>query len=194
LNDPAWARAELKAACGVLVGPLWAKVRRLLHDERTLTFLVRLHRQLALAVPDSQLRETLVRLWSLHQRGAASGGRRGVCCVLRVVCQRLGGENWPEVYALVAAALSGVVRASSAVECVNSVLRMQQARHRNLSQEMLDLKRLYWNCRPCRCGKRKGKCPYQHLGVSLPTYDFWELLQRDPAKLREELSNQHLAA
>jgi hypothetical protein len=29
------------------------------------------------------------------------------------------------------------------VECLNSVLRMQQARHRRMTQPMLDLKRLY---------------------------------------------------
>ena len=78
-----------------------------------------------------------------------------------------------------------VVRASSAVECVNSVLRMQQARHRSLGQELLDLKRLYWNCRAFGAGKRRGKSPYQLLGVQLPTCDLWELLQRDPAQLEQ---------
>jgi hypothetical protein len=42
---------------------------------------------------------------------------------------------------------------------------------------MLDLKRLYWNCRVFRGGKRKGRCPYEHLGLKLPSYDFWALLQ-----------------
>ena len=37
-------------------------------------------------------------------------------------------------------------RASSLVEGINSVLRMQQARHRRLTPGLLDLKRLYWNC------------------------------------------------
>jgi hypothetical protein len=52
--------------------------------------------------------------------------------------------------------LRQAVRASSAVEGVNSVVRMHQGRHRHVSQEMLDLKRLYWNCRVFREGKRKG--------------------------------------
>ena len=59
---------------------------------------------------------------------------------------------------------------------------------------MLDLKRLYWSCRAFRCGKRRGKCPYQLLGVPLPTYDFWELLQRDPAQLEQELSTPRVVA
>ena len=76
-----------------------------------------------------------------------------------------------------AAVLGRAVRASSAVECLNSGLRMHQSRHRTLTQGMLDLKRLYWNTRVFRGGKRKGRCPYEHLGLALPRYDFWGLLQ-----------------
>jgi hypothetical protein len=94
----------------------------------------------------------------------------------------------------VSAVLGSVVRASSAGEGINAVLRRQQARHRGLGQEMLDLKRLYGNCRPFRAGKRRKKCPYQLLGVPLPSYDFWELLQRDPAQLAQELSTPRVAA
>ncbi|MBV8609902.1 MAG: hypothetical protein JO034_20885 [Singulisphaera sp.] len=72
--------------------------------------------------------------------------------------------------------LRQAVRASSAVECMNSVLRMHQARHRTVTQELLDLKRLYWNCRVFREGKRRGRCPYEHLGLKLPSYQFWDLL------------------
>ena len=86
------------------------------------------------------------------------------------------------------------VRASSAVECMNSVLRMHQARHRHVSQEMLDLKRVFWNCRPFTHGKRYGACPYQLLGLRLPTHDWWELLQTEPEELRQKLSTQEVAA
>jgi hypothetical protein len=53
---------------------------------------------------------------------------------------------------------------------------------------MLDLKRLYWNCRAFRSGPRKDACPYRTLGLELPTYDFWELLHADPAQLAQQLS------
>ena len=69
------------------------------------------------------------------------------------------------------------MRASSAVEGINSVLRMQQGRHRKMTQGLLDLKRLYWNCRRLPTGRRKGRCPYELLGVSLPSTDFWTLLK-----------------
>ncbi len=72
---------------------------------------------------------------------------------------------------------------------MNSVLRMHQARHRGLSQDLIDLKRLYWNCRTFAEGKRKDHCPYEHLGLELPTYDWWELLQMDPEELQQEVSS-----
>jgi hypothetical protein len=73
-----------------------------------------------------------------------------------VTCRKrlgvLGGS-----YRRVSRVLRQTVRASSAVECMNSVLRMHQGRHRTLRQGLLDLKRLYWNSRPFREGKRKGR-------------------------------------
>ncbi len=62
---------------------------------------------------------------------------------------------------------------------MNSVLRMHQSRHRTVTQGMLDLKRLYWNSRVFRGGKRKGLCPYEHLGLKLPSYDFCTLLEAE---------------
>ena len=93
-------------------------------------------------------------------------------------------------YDQVAEVLETTVRASSAVECINGVLRMQQSRHKRMTQAMLDLKRLYWNSRPLRTGPRKDACPYRALGLELPTFNFWELLQADPAELTQQLSTQ----
>ncbi len=86
--------------------------------------------------------------------------------------------------------LRQAVRASSAVEGVNSVVRMHQGRHRHVSQGMLDLKRLYWNCRVFREGKRKRHSPYDLLGLPLPTADWWQLLQMDPEELEQKLLTQ----
>jgi hypothetical protein len=76
--------------------------------------------------------------------------------------------DWREDARRVRAVLRGVWRASSLVECVNSVARMQQARHRKMTQELLDLKRLYWNLRRFRTGRRKDQTPYGRLGLRLP--------------------------
>ncbi len=79
-------------------------------------------------------------------------------------------------------------------EGVNSVVRMQQCRHRKMTQGLLDLKRLYWNLRRFRTGRRKGQTPYGLLGLKLPDLSFWEFLQLTPDQLREKLSAQKDAA
>jgi hypothetical protein len=109
------------------------------------------------------------------------------------LCQRLWPE-WQQAYARVEEILDRVVWASSAVECVNSVVRIHQARHRHVSHSFLDLKRLYWNCRPFRHGKRKGACLYALLGLKLSTYGWWTLLQMDPKEAEKKLSTQQVAA
>ncbi len=187
LNDRVWAEAEIEVACRVLVGPSWAKVRSLLRDERSLAWLDRVAEQLAKAEPRKEVREALVEWWRLEQKKDKESVV--LATVQGQLCRTLAAD-WQQSYTRVSEVLESVVRASSAVECINSVLRMQQARHRNLSQGMLDLKRLYWNTRVFREGKRKDQCPYQLLGAALPTFDFWELLQSDPDKLAQKLSSQ----
>jgi hypothetical protein len=191
LNDRLWAAAEIRAACALLPGPKWRKVRRMANDRRVLAFLDRLRRQLEEAEPRPLVREALVELWRLERQGGQAALTQAVALQLIVI--RLAAD-WQRAYTRVSGVLGGVVRASSAVECVNSVLRMQQGRHRNVSQAMLDLKRLYWNCREVKAGKREGKCPYQHLGVALQTYDFWKVLNSDPAELGQQLSSTKVAA
>jgi hypothetical protein len=190
LNDRVWAAAEIRAACTLLPGPKWRKVRRMANDRRLLAFLDRLQRQLEEAEPRPLVREALVELWRLERQGGQAALTQAVAQQWIVMCL---AADWQQAYARVSDVLSGVVRASSAVECVNSVLRMQQGRHRNVSQAMLDLKRLYWNCREVKAGKRAGKCPYQHLGVALQTYDFWKVLNSDPADLAQQLSSPKVA-
>lgn len=198
VNDRARAAADLAAALPALAGPVWSKVRTYLRDGRSLAFLDGLQQELAAAEPVAEVRSALVQLWHLRQRGRPARGAAGTVRAVAAqaqarVCQQLAAD-WPRRYAAVAAVLSRTVRASSVVECMNSVWRMHQARHRGLSQALLDLKRLWWNCRPFREGKRRGQCPYQLLGLRLPTYDLWELLQDDPDERAQPLSTTDLAA
>jgi len=189
LNDRARAEAEVAAALKDLTGPEWSRVRNILTDSRSPAFLDRMHRRLEAAEPRPEWREAMAwRWWLRHYRPAPSDP---ITELLRGVARarELGAEERAS-YERVAAVLGDTVRASSAVECMNSVLRMQQSRHRRMTQSMLDLKRLYWNCRPFRSGPRKGACPYRTLGLELPTSDFWELLHADPAQLTQELSTQ----
>jgi hypothetical protein len=163
LNDRAWAAAELQAATAFLPGQRWAKTKRMLLDQRALTFLDRLHADLAKAEPCPARREALVALWRWRRSGvkpgeASSGWEELKPVWHELVGQRLG-PGWQEAYRQVSQVLQRVVRASSAVECVNSVVRMHQARHRNLTQELIDLKRLYWNGRSfCFASAGTGVC------------------------------------
>ncbi len=182
LNDRAWASQQIAMALPLLSGCEWSKVRGLLQAEGALTFLDRLHRQLGEAVPEDSLRAELVRLWWLRRRrpraevtGEVSSAGHVVDLVQELVCRKMEA-TWREPYDAVSRVLRGTVRASSAVECMNSVLRMHQSRHRTVGQGLLDLKRLYWNCREFREGKRRKRCPYELLGLKLPGYRFWDLL------------------
>ncbi len=197
LNEQAWAAAELQAAAAELSGSRWAKVRRMLLDPRTLAFLDRLHHELATAEPCPQRRQALAVCWRRRQAARRARGEAAAWAVLQQrlaesVCQRLGADE--DAYGRVGRVLRRVLRASSAVEGINSVVRMHQARHRKLTQELLDLKRLSWNCRRFGSGKRRGRCPYEHLGLRLPSYDLWQLLQTDPDELKQQLSSQGVAA
>jgi hypothetical protein len=183
LNDRAWAQQQVAWALPRLIGPEWSKIHRLLKAAESFTFLDRLHSQLdQLSVPEV-LREALVHLWWLRRqrpmrlKDTDLASHAHILSLLQeIFCQKLD-PKWRQWYRPIAAVLSQTVRASSAVECMNSVLRMHQSRHRIMTPGMLDLKRLYWNCRVFRGGKRKGHCPYEHLGLKLPSYDFWALLQ-----------------
>jgi hypothetical protein len=185
LNDRAWAQAQVALALPRLPGKEWSKVRGLLKSAESFTFLDRLHDQLGqLSLPEA-VRDAMVRLWWLRrQRPKKSSKSDNVShehllyLLQLVLCQKLD-PNWRESYRQVATVLSQTVRASSAVECMNSVLRMHQSRHRTVNQGMLDLKRLYWNCRVFRSGKRKGFCAYQLLGLKLPSYDLCTLLEAE---------------
>ena len=190
LNDRANAGAEIAAAVAGLPGPEWKTVRDFLLDPRSLASLDRMHQRLATAEPRPEWREAMAWRWWLRRRRPAVTANPLTGLVHGVARQRpLVGQE-PASYVRVAAVLSGTVRASSAVECMNSVLRMQHSRHRRMTQPMLDLKRLYWNSHPFRSGPRKDACPYRSLGLGLPTFDFWELLQANPAELTQELSTQ----
>ena len=188
------AQAQLDEASLQLRGACWSKVQRLLSDERTLRHVDRLHAHRTTAVSEPVLRDALTRLWyvnaQMHQaQGDACIRFRQLVVIEQVLCERLCPQ-WQSAYRRVDELLRHAVRASSAVECVNSVVRMHQGRHRHVSQGLLDLKRLYWNCRVFREGKRKGKSPYALLGLNLPSSNWWQLLQMAPEEVEQKLLTQ----
>ena len=188
LNDRTQAEAVIAAALPHRGGAAWAKTRRLLLRRESFKFLDQVQVRLAGLGLDADVLSALLDLEGLRRQPWRPVGRH----------PRLGhGPHGPADEGVselarrggrVGAVLRGVWRASSLVECVNSVARMQQARHRKMTQGLLDLKRLYWNLRRFRTGRRKDQTPYGLLGLSLPDLSFWEFLKLTPEELREKLS------
>jgi len=167
LNDRCRAQVEITEALKRLTDPEWSKVGNFLNDPRSLSFLDRMHRRLEEAEPRPEWREAMAwRWWLRHRRPRSSDPLTNL--VRGVGRDGELSESESISYDRVSAVLQGTFRASSAVECMNSVLRMRQSRHRRMTQPMLDLKRLYWNCHRFRSGPRKDVCPYQTIGPATP--------------------------
>jgi hypothetical protein len=188
LNDRAGAEAVVAAAWPHLGGAAWAKTRRLLLRRESFTSLDQVQDRLAGLGLAPEVLSALLDLEALRrQPWRLTAGTRG-WALARTVQLTKACSDWREEARRVRAVLRGVWRASSLVECVNSVARMQQARHRKITQELLDLKRLYWNLRRFRIGRRKAQTPYGLLGLKVPDLSFWEFLKLTPEELREQLS------
>ena len=199
INDRRRAAAVVAAALPHLTGSAWAKTRRLLLRRESFTFLDQAHTRLTELGLAPDVLSALLDLeglrrqpWRLSATTPGSAATRAWMLARTVQLAKTepdGIARAPRVRQV----LRGVWRASSLVECVNSVARMQQARHRKMTQGLLDLKRLYWNLRRFRVGRRKDQTPYGLLGLDLPELSFWEFLKLTPDELREQLSAQEHA-
>jgi hypothetical protein len=195
LNSRAQAEAVLAQTLPELPDADFAKAKRLLSKPQTLTYLDEVQRKLEALSGATEVKEAAVRAEGLRRHpellaGESSSARtlRAVMLVCGVILSKAGEEGSTMTKA-VRHIFRNTWRASSLVEGINSVLRMHQARHRKLTQGLLDLKRLYWNCHTFRTGRRKGKSPYERLGLKLPEgADWWELRKLTPEQLRDKLS------
>jgi len=200
LNTRARAEGIIAAALPLLDAPVWAKTRRALTRPQLLTFLDRTHQQLAALPLSAAVREAAAQAEGLRQRPERLRGASPSAAALRgivlatALLLALSGPAALEAVAQVRQVVRQAWRSSSLVECLNSVARMQQARHRRMTPGLLSLKRLYWNCRTFCTGRRRKQTPYGLLGVPLPTTDWWELLRLPPEQLRQQLSAPGVAA
>jgi hypothetical protein len=195
LNTRAQATAVLAETLPQLPDDGFGKVKRLVQKPEMLNFLDQVQQKLqALPYPD-EVKQAAVRQECLRRRpellrgeGRRAAALRGVLLTCAVVLSKAGAAG-QHAGAAVQDILRRAYRASSLVECINSVLRMQQASHRKLTQGLLDLKRLYWNCHTFRTGRRRKTTPYQRLGVPWPEgLHWWDLFKLTPEQLRDKLS------
>jgi hypothetical protein len=165
LNTRARAEEIIAAALPVLDDPVWAKTRRALTRPQLLTFLDHTHERLAALPVSAAVRDAAVQAEGLRQRpeglqgaGPSAAALRGVLLATGLVWALAGAEGAAAV-TQVRQVLRQAWRASSLGEGLNSVARMQQARHRRMTPGLLALKRLYWNCRVFRTGRRRKGTP-----------------------------------
>ena len=193
MNDRAEATAVVEAALPQLDGAAWAKTRRLLLRPQSFTFLDQVQRRLADLGLAPDVLSALLDLEGLRRQPWRLSSATRAWALARTVQLARSCPDWAKPADRVQAVLRGVWRASSLVECLNSVARMQQARHRKMTQGLLDLKRLYWNLRRFGTGRRKDQTPYGLLGVRVPEMSFGEFLKLTPEELRKQLSAQQVA-
>ena len=201
LNTRAKAEAVLAQTLPQLPDSDFAKTKRHLQRPEMLNYLDRVQDQLTKLPFPPEVTQAAARQEALRRRpellkgenpkAAALRGVMLVCAVVLGKAEQVGQQ----AVAAVREIFRRAYRASSLVECINSVLRMQQAQHRKMTQGLLNLKRLYWNCHTFRTGRRRGTTPYQRLGVPWPEgLRWWDVLKLTPEQVRERLSTAKTAA
>lgn len=195
LNTRAKAEAVLAQTLPQLPDSDFAKTKRQLQRPEILNYLDRVQDQVQRLSFAEEVKQAAVQQEALRRRPELLQGEnpraaalRGVMLVCAVVLGK-AGQAGEEAVRAVREIFGRAYRASSLVECINSVLRMQQAQHRKMTQGLLDLKRLYWNCHTFRSGRRRHTTPYQRLGVPWPEgLRWWDVLKLTPEQLRQRLS------
>ena len=195
LNSRDHAQAVLAQTLPQLPDSDFAKTKRQLHKPEMLNYLDHAHRQIeALPFPEA-VKQAAVRQECLRRRPEVLQGEdrqaaalRGVLLMCAVILGK-AGDVGQQAVAAVRDIFRRAYRASSLVECINSAVRMHQCRHRKMTQGLLNLKRLYWNCHTFRTGHRRHTTPYQRLGVPWPEgLRWWDVLKLTPEQLRQKLS------
>jgi hypothetical protein len=201
LNTRQQAEAVLAETLPQLPDSDFAKTKRQVQEPEMLNYLDRVQEKLAALPFAAEVKAAAVRQEGLRRRPEALQGEtpkaaalRGVMLMCAVVLSKAGDDGLQAATA-VKDIFRRAYRASSLVECINSVLRMQQAGHRRMTQGLLDLKRLYWNCHTFGAGRRRQTTPYERLGVPWPPgMQWWEVLKLTPEQLRDKLSTTTMAA
>jgi hypothetical protein len=134
LNDRAQAEAVVAAALPHLSGAAWAKTRRLLLRPESFTFLDQVHERLVGLGLGADVLSALLDLEGLRRQPWRLSAATRAWALARTVQLAKACPDWRDEARRVRAVRRGVWRASSLVECVNSVARMQQARHRKMTQ------------------------------------------------------------
>lgn len=195
LNTRPRAEALLAQTLPQLPDVAFAKTKRQIQKPEMLNYLDHVQRQIEALPFTEEVKHAAVRQECLRRQpevlkgeGKQAAALRGVILVCAVVLAKAEKVSQQAV-AAVRDIFRRAYRASSLVECINSAVRMHQCRHRKITQGLLDLKRLYWNCHTFRTGRRRRTTPYGRLGIPWPEgLRWWDVLKLTPEQLRDKLS------
>ena len=200
LNTRQRAEALLAQTLPRLPDGDFAKTKRQIQKPEMLNYLDHVQQQIeALPFPEA-VKQAAVRQECLRRQpevlrgeGKPAAAMRGVMLACAVILAKVGDKVGPQAVAAVRDIFRRAYRASSLVECINSAVRMHQSRHRKMTQALLDLKRLYWNCHTFRTGRRRKTTPYGRLGIPWPEgMRWWDVLKLTPEQLRDKLSTANM--
>jgi hypothetical protein len=195
LNTRVQAEAVLAQTLPQLPDSDFGKAKRGLQKPEMLNYLDHVQQQLKALNFSEEVKQAAVRQEGLRRRpellrgeGTGAAALRGVLLICAALLTKAGTAG-QQAQAAVRDIFRRAYRASSLVECINSVVRMHQSRHRKMTQGLLDIKRLSWNCHTFRTGRRHGTSPYQRLGMPWPEgLRWWDVLKLTPEQLRDKLS------
>ena len=195
LNTRQRAEAQLAQTLPRLPDADFAKTKRQIQKPEMFNYLDHVQRQIEALSFTEDVKQAAVRQECLRRQpevlngdGKQAAALRGVMLMCAVVLAKTETAGQQAV-AAIRDIFRRAYRASSLVECINSAVRMHQSRHRKMTQGLLDLKRMYWNCHTFRTGRRRGTTPYGRLGVPWPEgMRWWDVLKLTPEQLRDKLS------
>ena len=102
--------------------------------------------------------------------------------------KELTGDNFEMIFDKTIEKLNNIVQSSSAIECINSILRPYLNTCKNQpTQEFLNLFMFYHNHRRFKAGKRKGKTPIELFTGKKQDKNWLELLLLKPNSVRNHL-------
>jgi len=135
---------------------------------------------------DSQFTAEEIREWAIQEvclgHAMADDPSDEVFCAYRNLWEKVRSlKKLMPVFLKVVSAVRRILyhpkRASSLVECFNSILRPIQQVKKQVTQEFLWLKALHHNMKTFKQGRRKGKSPFQLLGVGFGNQDWIGLME-----------------
>jgi hypothetical protein len=126
-------------------------------------------------LPRKELLDAAVGAWALDRKKVRGSG--ALVALLRGVAAAQACPDWEDLSAHVATVMDKALRASSAIETLNSMWRVYQQVKKTFGTSFAYLVALYHNMRPFSEGPRKGRSPFQLLGLPLPTENWLELLR-----------------